>query len=58
MCEKPMALNLADADRMIRAARDNDVRLTVGHCLRFWPEYVILKEYVPPVASARCAPSP
>ncbi len=45
MCEKPMAMTVEEADRMIAAARDNNVRLMIGHCIRFWPEYEILKEY-------------
>lgn len=39
MCEKPMARTVADADAMIRACATANVRLMVGHCIRFWPEY-------------------
>ena len=39
-CEKPMALNVADCDAMIRAASSAGVKLMVGHVLRlmfpFW----------------------
>lgn len=45
-CEKPMALTLEDADAMIAAATQADRQLMVGHCIRFWPEYVRLKEAV------------
>jgi predicted dehydrogenase len=38
-CEKPMALNLADCDRMIRAAEEAGVRLMVGHVVRFFPVF-------------------
>lgn len=39
MCEKPMALTLDDADAMCQAASQNKVKMMVGHCIRFWPEY-------------------
>ena len=44
LCEKPIALSLKDADRMIRAVEQNRVKAMVGHTLRFWPEYVATKE--------------
>jgi predicted dehydrogenase len=44
LCEKPMALTLDEADQMIEAAHRNNVRLMIAHCIRFWPEYVLLKE--------------
>jgi predicted dehydrogenase len=43
-CEKPIALNLADADAMISACDSASVRLMIGHCIRFWPEYTMLKQ--------------
>jgi len=46
MCEKPMALTAADCQRMIDAAKKADRKLMVGHVLRFWPEYVKLREVV------------
>ncbi len=45
-CEKPLALSVEDADEMIAACRAAGVELMVGHCIRFWPEYVKLKELV------------
>jgi predicted dehydrogenase len=44
LCEKPMALNVADAKRMAIACEDAGVRLMVAHCIRFWPEYALLKQ--------------
>ncbi len=44
LCEKPIALRLEDADKMIEAADKAGVKLMVGQVLRFWPEYVKLKE--------------
>lgn len=41
--EKPMALTLADADALIAAARDADVRLAVISQLRFSPAVQLLK---------------
>ncbi len=40
LCEKPMALTVADCDRMAAAARASGRVLQIGHCIRFWPEYV------------------
>lgn len=45
-CEKPMALALDQADEMIGACRDAGVELMIGHCIRFWPEYVLLKQVI------------
>jgi predicted dehydrogenase len=44
LCEKPMALSTEDADDMILAAKENEVRLMIAHCIRFWPEYARLTE--------------
>lgn len=44
--EKPIALNLADAKEMIQCCEDNGVRLFVGHVVRFFPEYVNLKQTI------------
>jgi len=43
-CEKPMALSLGEADSMIQACEKAGVRLMIGHCIRFWPEYALLKK--------------
>jgi predicted dehydrogenase len=45
-CEKPMALDTEEAETMIESCRRHNVRLMIGHCIRFWPEYVHLKELV------------
>ncbi len=46
LCEKPMALSLADCDHMIEAAHKSGKVLQIGHCVRFWPEYAKAKEIV------------
>jgi predicted dehydrogenase len=38
-CEKPMALKLADCERMVAAAKKADHLLMIGHVLPFFPEY-------------------
>jgi len=45
-CEKPMALTLADCDRMLAAAERGGRVLTIGHCIRFWGEYAAAAEMV------------
>jgi UDP-N-acetylglucosamine 3-dehydrogenase len=45
-CEKPLALTLEDADRMIEAVQKNRVTAMTGHILRFWPEYMKIREIV------------
>lgn len=45
LCEKPMALTVEDAEAMIRASEANGKQLMIGHCIRFWPEYALLKKY-------------
>ena len=42
--EKPIALRLSDAKEMTEKAKKRDVKFMVAHCLRFWPEYVRVKE--------------
>ncbi|UCG55905.1 MAG: Gfo/Idh/MocA family oxidoreductase [Phycisphaerales bacterium] len=46
LCEKPMALNVKDCERMISAAKKSGKVLQIGHCVRFWPEYAKAKEIV------------
>jgi len=46
LVEKPMALTLRDADAMIEAAEKRRVKFMVAHCLRFFPEYMKVKEIV------------
>ena len=45
-CEKPMALTIDECEKMIAAAKESGKILMIGHCLRFWPEYVKIKEII------------
>ncbi len=46
LCEKPMALQVELCEQMIEAANRNDRVLQIGHCIRFWPEYVYARQVV------------
>lgn len=46
LSEKPMALNVAECERMIETAMRTDKLLMVAQCLRFWPAYEQLKKLV------------
>jgi len=45
-CEKPIALNLKQADEMIAAARRNNVKLQIGFMRRFDPEIRRARELI------------
>src|SRR5262249_16911701 len=46
VCEKPLCLNLAEADRMIDACKKAKVKLMYAEELCFTPKYVRLKQLV------------
>ena len=46
LCEKPMGLNHKETARMIEAAEKSGKKLMIGQCLRFWPEYILLKDMI------------
>ncbi len=46
LCEKPMALDEKSCSDMIKTAESQGLVLQIGHCLRFWPEYIKLSELV------------
>ncbi len=46
LCEKPFALDAAAADRMLKANEQAGTLLMIGQVLRFWPQYVWIKELV------------
>ncbi|MBI3943595.1 MAG: Gfo/Idh/MocA family oxidoreductase [Chloroflexi bacterium] len=55
ICEKPLALSLAAADEMIFACQKAGVHLLPAHVLRFWPEFVQLRNRVQAGAIGRPA---
>ena len=44
ICEKPMAITVQEAGRMIDAAQQADRKLMIAQCIRFWPEYRYLRQ--------------
>ena len=46
LCEKPMALNVAECDRMIAACRANNVRLGTAYYRHFYPVVRRVKELI------------
>jgi predicted dehydrogenase len=44
LIEKPIAFTLEAANDIFSAARENGVRVMVAQVIRFWPEYVKIKE--------------
>ncbi len=42
--EKPISLKKEDVERVYSTAKKNNVKFMVAQVLRFWPEYVLLKE--------------
>ena len=46
LCEKPMAINLAECDAMIGACRANDVKLGIAYYRHFYPVIARVKEII------------
>lgn len=46
LVEKPMALSVESCERMLEEASRSQRILMVAHVLRFWPEYLALREFV------------
>jgi predicted dehydrogenase len=46
LCEKPMALNTADCDRMIAACASNNVQLGVAYYRRFYPVLARVRQII------------
>ena len=44
MCEKPMAINTAEAQKMVDAAKRTGKKLTIGYQSRFRPDSMYLKQ--------------
>lgn len=46
LCQKPLAMNLAEAGQMIAAARESGVTLMAAFVKRFWPYYVKVRQLI------------
>ena len=46
LLEKPIALTLRDADRLVTEARKRKLRFMVAHVLRYFPEFRLVKDLV------------
>ncbi len=46
LCEKPMALNVADCDKMTAACRANNVKLSVAYYRHFYPVVCRVKDLI------------
>ncbi|MCK5343967.1 MAG: Gfo/Idh/MocA family oxidoreductase [Candidatus Heimdallarchaeota archaeon] len=46
LCEKPIALNLKEADEMISTCRKNNVKLMIGFNYRFMENHIQTKKYI------------
>ena len=46
LCEKPMALTVAQCDKMLAAAGAARGKFMIAQCIRFWPECVWLKQAI------------
>ncbi|MEO6726165.1 MAG: Gfo/Idh/MocA family oxidoreductase [Blastocatellia bacterium] len=46
LCEKPMAMNVAECDRMIAACQANDVQLGIAYYRHFYPVLLRVKEII------------
>ncbi len=46
LCEKPMGWTVAECELVLEAQRRSGRALLVGHCLRFWPQYVRAHELI------------
>lgn len=44
ICEKPLALTAKAVKRIMKIVEEENIRLFVGHVLRFWPAYKKLKQ--------------
>ena len=44
--EKPVALNVAECDTLVRKQRETGAQVQVGQVIRFWDEYAYLKDVV------------
>lgn len=46
LCEKPMAVSLAQCDQMISVCKQHGAKLAINHQMRFMERYIIAKELI------------
>ena len=46
LCEKPLTVDMKDADRIVKAVKKAKGFMMPAHCMRFWPEWTWLKDAV------------
>ena len=46
LCEKPLTVDLKEADRIVAASKKSKGFVMPAHCMRFWPEWDWLKKAV------------
>lgn len=46
ICEKPLSIHLNKVDEIIAKFKDSDKYLMIAQVIRFWPEYVKIKEWI------------
>ena len=44
ICEKPLSLNADDIEMLYKTAEENGVKIMAAQVIRFWREYIILKD--------------
>lgn len=54
LCEKPMAVKPSDVAAMIAAGKKAKGAVMIAQCVRFWPAYVLLKQYVSTSRLGKC----
>jgi predicted dehydrogenase len=54
LLEKPMAVQPADVRAIVAAGKKARRAVMVAQCIRFWPAYVLLKEYVAAKKLGKC----
>lgn len=46
LCEKPMAVNLKEAEAMVEAAKEAGKRLMIHMSVRFYPQFYLMKKII------------
>ncbi len=54
LLEKPMAVKPADVEAIVAAGKKSKRTVMVAQCIRFWPAYVVLKDYVDTAKLGKC----